>query len=155
VVYQTDNQIKTALGINNWRNLLHDKMMRFTSMMPAMNPTVMMDLISQLPQFWHFSQDVLKTLESRPEIRQNPVQAGLLKEVRRFLDRDLDANQPRHPGKNKYLDAVLAAGNLCYPANWLGESDLQFLSVIQNEPICSQRTVLIAALTFLGGRLPA
>jgi len=50
MIYRTENQIKMELGLNAWRNLLQDKVIRFAHMMQDMDINVMMKLAGELPQ---------------------------------------------------------------------------------------------------------
>jgi hypothetical protein len=152
VVYLSENQIKNELGINNWRNLLNDKIVQFTVLMPQINPAIMVSLVGQLPQLWHFANKTLRALESKPEIRQIPQQVRRLQDVRRFLDRDLDTDHNKTEDKRNFLEAILGVIDQQLGSDRLSDEDRKFITSIHELQGCDTRTMLIAVISFIGGR---
>lgn len=64
MIYRTENQIKMELGLNAWRNLLQDKVVRFAHMMQDMDVNVMMKLAGELPQLRDFARLTLQRLDA-------------------------------------------------------------------------------------------
>lgn len=64
MIYRTENQIKMELGLNAWRNLLQDKVVRFAHMMQEMDTNVMMKLSGELPQLSDFARQTLQKLDA-------------------------------------------------------------------------------------------
>jgi len=153
MVYTSENQIKNVLGINNWRNLLNDKMILFTNMMPRMDATVMNGLVGQLPQFWLFSKDVLRLLEQRSPISPETPQARQLLEMKRLLDRDFDTEHDKPELKQLYFGLVYDMAEYYFANGRLAENDRKFITALRDLQNCSTRTMLIATLTYIGGRL--
>ena len=60
--YKNEIQIKKALGIESWRNLSRDKVVRFAAMMPDMDKEVMLEIIKTFPEFTNYGNDLLKSL---------------------------------------------------------------------------------------------
>lgn len=60
--YQNEVQIKKALGIETWRNLSRDKVIRFAAMMPDMDKEVMLEIIKTFPEFTKYGNDLLESL---------------------------------------------------------------------------------------------
>ena len=60
--YKNELQIKKALGIENWRNLSRDKVIRFAAMMPDMDKEVMIEIIKSFPEFTKYGNDLLESL---------------------------------------------------------------------------------------------
>lgn len=75
MTYKTENQIKMVLGLNAWRNLLQDKVVRFSHMMLEMEPGVMMKLMGELPQLRDFARETLQRLDRVTNLAVN--NAGL------------------------------------------------------------------------------
>lgn len=61
--YKNEVEIKRALGIESWRNLSKDKMIRFAAMMPDMDTEVALKIIEQFPAFKDFALDAVDTME--------------------------------------------------------------------------------------------
>lgn len=153
MVYQTENQIKNELGINNWRNLLNDKMILFTSLMPKMELAVMNELLGQLPQFWHFSKEILKMLETRSPIGPESFQASPLLELRRLLDRDFDTEHNKPELKKQYFEIIMGMAEPFFSEAALSDADRKFINSVRDQQDCGTRTMLIAILSYMGGRL--
>ena len=64
MIYRTENQIKMELGLNAWRNLLQNKVIRFAHMMQDMDVNVMMKLAGELPQLRDFARLTLQRLDT-------------------------------------------------------------------------------------------
>jgi hypothetical protein len=153
MIYCSENQIKNVLGINNWRNLLNDKMILFTSMMPKMDSSVMIDLLGQLPQFWLFSKDMLRLLEQQSPISPETLQARQLLEMKRLLDRDFDTEHNKPELKQLYFGLVYDMAEYYFSKGQLTENDRKFITALRDLQDCNTRTMLIATLSYIGGQL--
>ncbi|WP_328870977.1 hypothetical protein OHT76_13115 [Streptomyces sp. NBC_00287] len=65
--YKDEDEIKHALGIDSWRNLSKDKMIRFVAMMPDMGTEVALKIIEQFPAFKDFALDVVDAMKKSHE----------------------------------------------------------------------------------------
>lgn len=61
--YTNEAQIMKALGIESWRNLSKDKMVRFAAMMPNMDTEVALKIVEQFPEFKEFAKDAVNAVE--------------------------------------------------------------------------------------------
>ncbi len=61
--YKNELQIKKALGIENWRNLSKDKVIRFAALMPDMDKEVMLEIIKSFPEFTKYGNDLMEALK--------------------------------------------------------------------------------------------
>lgn len=59
----SDDEVKRALGIKNFRNLSKDKIMEFVSLIPNMDREVAMEIIKQFPSFVDFGNTVVGQLK--------------------------------------------------------------------------------------------
>ena len=60
--YKSEQQIMKKLGIESWRNLSKDKVVKFAAMMPDMDKEVMLKVIDQFPEFTKYASDLLASL---------------------------------------------------------------------------------------------
>ncbi|GAA1880999.1 hypothetical protein [Lapillicoccus jejuensis] len=60
--YTSDLEIRRQLGIDNWRELSKDKMLRFMAMMPDMQTDVALKVIEQFPSFKDFAAGAIDAL---------------------------------------------------------------------------------------------
>ncbi|MEU1123835.1 hypothetical protein ABZ371_09695, partial [Streptomyces sp. NPDC005899] len=65
--YKSEAQIMKALGIESWRNLSKDKMVRFAAMMPNMDTEVALKIVEQFPAFKDFAKDAVSAVERAHE----------------------------------------------------------------------------------------
>lgn len=150
MVYKTENQIKMALGINAWRNLLNDKLIRFSEMMPDMEKDVMMEIIGQLPQFWVFSKETLTQLENDHLLESGQISQYALKEIRMIISNDLDCDRSTPEDRKRFIDTILQGFS---QKTELLTRDRNFFLSIQKSNNYSTRHIVLATLTYIGGRL--
>ena len=60
----TENQVKNMIGINDWRNLSKDKLMKFVSILPNVDNEVAIKIIEQFPEFSKNSVEMLSILKN-------------------------------------------------------------------------------------------
>jgi len=65
--YKDEDEIKQALGIDSWRHLSKDKMIRFVAMMPDMGTEVALKIVEQFPAFKDFAQNVVDAMKKSHE----------------------------------------------------------------------------------------
>lgn len=121
--------------------------------MPEMNFELMMDIVDQLPQFWLFAKSSLKMIEQQESLNLDLNQSRKLKEIRKLLDNDLDIEYNSDTDKQIFLETILLAVEPNAEPQLLSDSDRQFVAQMRNGHTHSTRNVVIAALSFVGGRL--
>ena len=150
VLYRSENQIKRVLGINAWRNLLGDKIIRFTEMMPDTDNTVLMAIIDQLPQFWHMAIEVLAFLEKRTGTRNNPDLQKQFWIIRKVIATELEMDRYRPEDREKHIQTVF---DCLDDGIGLTDQDWVYLAAVQKNRLIGTRQALIAILCYVGGRL--
>ena len=65
--YKDEDEIKRALGIDSWRHLSKDKMIRFVAMMPDMGTEVALKIVEQFPEFKDFALNVVDAMKKSHE----------------------------------------------------------------------------------------
>ncbi|MBR6826523.1 MAG: hypothetical protein IKM59_08260 [Oscillospiraceae bacterium] len=58
----SENDVKKALGIKDFRNISKDKIMEFVSLIPNMDKEVVLSIINQFPVYKDFAVCAIKTL---------------------------------------------------------------------------------------------
>lgn len=61
--YKNEGEIKQKLGIESWRNLSKDKMIRFAMMMPDMDTELALKIVEQFPVFADFATGVVGAMK--------------------------------------------------------------------------------------------
>lgn len=61
--FENEGEILKELGMESWRNLSKEKMIRFAAMMPDMDKEVALKIIQQLPEFTKFALEALNVME--------------------------------------------------------------------------------------------
>lgn len=61
--FENEGEILKELGMESWRNLSKEKMIRFAAMMPDMDKEVALKIIQQLPEFTKFALEALNAME--------------------------------------------------------------------------------------------
>lgn len=65
--YKNENEIKQALGIDSWRHLSKEKMVKFVAMMPDMDTEVALKIVEQFPEFKTFALNVMDAVKKSHE----------------------------------------------------------------------------------------
>ncbi len=154
MLYETESDVKMVLGLNAWRNLLNDKITRFADMMPEMKTSLMLGIVSQLPQFWHSAREILKELIVLSDAPDAKLDNQPLISARFFLDRDLDEPESQDNGHAVHLEAVTTAAVQLIPALNDNQEGRHLAERIIAEKSASTRIKLIALLVYLGNTLP-
>lgn len=150
VLYKSENQIKRILGINAWRNLLGDKIVRFTAMMPDTDNSVLMAIIDQLPQFWHMSIEVLDFLETRVGTRNNPDLQKQFWIIRKVIATELEMDRYRPEDRESHVQTIFECLD---DGIGLSDQDWAYLTALQKNTSGNTRQILIAILCYIGGHL--
>ncbi|MEU3363971.1 hypothetical protein [Streptomyces pseudogriseolus] len=61
--YTNEAEIMHALGIDTWRHLSKEKMVKFAAMMPDMDTEVALKIVEQFPEFRKFATDSFGAIE--------------------------------------------------------------------------------------------
>ncbi|MER6332209.1 hypothetical protein ABT298_23330 [Streptomyces sp. NPDC001034] len=116
--YKSEAEIKRALGIESWRNLSKDKMIRFAAMMPDMGTEVALKIIDQFPSFKEFATEVVNALEksfdsavSANKQSQEHVHQALW-HIREILQSQLDKECQSWEERKYILDLIMETGRL-------------------------------------------
>ncbi|MFH9613119.1 hypothetical protein ACH4MM_05010 [Streptomyces pratensis] len=65
--YKSEDEIKQALGIESWRNLSKDKVIRLAAMVPDMGTEVALKVVEQFPAFRDLARDAVDAMKNAHE----------------------------------------------------------------------------------------
>ncbi len=154
--FKNEKQIMKSLGIDNWRNLSKDKVIKFAAMMPDMDKEVMFKIIEQFPEFTKFAGSIVESFE---EAIQNLSEANssdysividALKETQDIIKGELQKPEIT-PEERKYL-----IENLMKVAEMFKELDSnnkKFLKGLSNDNLKLGVLAVLAAVVALGGKV--
>lgn len=153
--YKDELQIMKQLGIDSWRNLSKDKIIKFSAMMPDMDKEVMMKIIDKFPEFRLFAKDVLNnfeatyksTLDANNE-NQKDIH-NMFNDLRRILEDQLNKEEISFEEKKYYIDKLFECRDKEIQHDIINKKFL--LDMAKNVVIIAGGT-LLAAIVFIGGK---
>ncbi|GLX50260.1 hypothetical protein Shyhy01_32100 [Streptomyces hygroscopicus subsp. hygroscopicus] len=157
--YKSEAEIKQALGIDSWRNLSKDKMIRFAAMMPDMGTEAALKIIEQFPSFKEFATDVVNALEksfdsavsANKQSQEHFHQA--LQHIREILQGQLEREEYQSWEERKYiLDLIMETGRL---ESLKDSENKRFLSVALKTLAAGGVGALVLGVAFIGGKVMA
>ncbi|MFC7980662.1 hypothetical protein [Streptomyces sp. NPDC057336] len=113
--YKDEDQIKQALGIDSWRNLSKDKMVKFVAMMPDMDTEVALKIVEQFPEFKDFALNVMDAIKKSHEStlsanKQSQEYVHLaFQDLRETLKRELDRGELTWEQRREILEKMQQA----------------------------------------------
>lgn len=156
MAYTTELAVKQALGIDSWRNLSKEKVLRFAALMPEIDQEVTLAIVAQLPVFTKFALQALTVLErlqlaslsSNGESQAHVHSA--FQEYRAVLKGELDREDMSKEDRQLVLDKFKEAVEL------EGEKDTEnkrFIDGLVNKAALGAGGAMVAALIFVGAKV--
>ncbi|WP_033821819.1 hypothetical protein [Kitasatospora sp. MBT63] len=156
--YKNEAEIKQVLGIESWRNLSKDKMIRFAAMMPDMDTEVALKIVEQFPAFKEFAKDVVAAMETAHESTlsankqsQDYVHRSL-QEIRAALTSELGRDGLSWDEKKFLIEQIQETGRLAYQKD---SENKQFLAKALKTVAVSAAAALALGVAFVGGKVMA
>jgi len=154
--YNNEAEIKQALGIESWRNLSKDKMIRFAAMMPDMDTEVALKIIEQFPTFKDFAVDVvdamekaqLATLSANTQSQEYVHRA--FQDIREILKNELGKGDLSWEQRMYLIEQIQETGRQEFE---MDSQNKQFLDGVLGKVIMGAGTALGAGLVLLGARM--
>lgn len=158
MAYKSEAEIKQALGIDSWRNLSKDKMIRFAAMMPDMGTEAALKIIEQFPSFKEFATDVVNALEksfdsavsANKQSQEHFHQA--LQHIREILKGQLEREDQSWEERKYILDLIMETGRL---ESLKDSENKKFLSVALKTLAAGGVGALLLGVAFIGGKVMA
>ena len=154
--FKSELQIKQALGIESWRNLSKDKMIRFAEMMPDMDREVALRIVDQFPVFKDFAVDVVTNMERAQEATlsantqsQDHVHRSL-GEIREILKGELSKDDLTFEEKKYLIEQIQETGRQEFKKD---SENKQFLDGVLNKVLVGAGGALVAGLVFVGAKV--
>lgn len=156
--YKSEAEIKQALGIESWRHLSKDKMIRFAAMMPEMDTEVALKIVEQFPVFKDFAKDAVdameraheSTLSANKQSQEHVHQA--FQEIREILKRELDKNNLSWEEKKFIIEQIQETGRMEFQKD---SENKQFLYGIFKKVAVGAGAALALGVAFVGGKVMA
>jgi len=153
--YKNEAQVLKKLGLESWRNLSKEHVVRFAAMMPEMDREVALRIVEQFPQFKEFALGALDILERGLESALEKNQASqehvhsAFRAVREILQGELGREDVGPADRMVILEMIMETARL--------ESDKdsenkRFLESLTKVAAASVVAVVTLGLVFLGGK---
>ncbi|WP_234532931.1 hypothetical protein [Streptomyces shenzhenensis] len=156
--YKDEDEIKRALGIDSWRHLSKDKMVRFVAMMPDMGTEVALKIVEQFPAFKEFAQNVVdaikksheSTLSANKESQEHVHRA--YQDLRETLKRELDKDDLTWEQKRELIEKMQEAVR---EESQKDSENKNFLDGALKKVMLVGGAALALGVAFVGGRVMA
>lgn len=149
-------EVKKQLGIESWKNLSKDKMLRFAAMMPDMDTEVTLKIIEQFPAFKEFALDTVKEMEKAHEstLKSNDKSQDqvykALQEIREILKGELDKDDLSWDQLKFIIELIQENGKLAFQKDSEGK---QFLNTVLGKITFVGGSVVALGVLFVGGKI--
>lgn len=158
MAYKNEDEIKQELGIDSWRNLSRDKVIRFAAMMPDMDTEVALKIIEQFPVFKEFAMDVVDSMEKAHESTlsantqsQDHVHRAF-QEIREILKGELQKNDLSWDEKKFLIEQIQETGR---QQSQKDTENKRFLDSVLGKVLLGTGAALAAGLIFVGAKVIA
>jgi hypothetical protein len=156
--YKNEAEIKQALGIESWRNLSKDKMIRFAAMMPNMDTEVALKIVEQFPVFKDFAKDAVSAIERAHESTlsanaqsQEHVHRAC-QDVRDILKGELSKDDLSWEEKKFLIEQIQDTARMQFKKD---SENKQFLDGALKKVLVGATAALALCVAFVGGRVMA
>lgn len=149
-------EVKKQLGIESWRNLSKDKMLRFAAMMPDMDTEVTLKIIEQFPAFKEFALDTVKEMEKAHEstLKSNDKSQDQVykafQEIREILKGELDKGDLNWEQRKFIIELIQENGKLVFQKD---SENKQFLNTVLGKVAVVGAGVVALGVVFVGGKM--
>ncbi|MFI0542700.1 hypothetical protein ACH3VS_27885 [Streptomyces sp. WSLK1-3] len=158
MAYKNEDEIKRALGIESWRHLSKDKVIRFAAMMPDMSTEVALKIVEQFPVFKDFAKDVVgamenayaSTLTANKQSQEHFHRA--CQEIRDILKGELNKDDLSWEEKKFIIEQIQETGRMEFQKD---SENKQFLSVNLKRVLAGAGAALALSVAFVGGKVMA
>ena len=152
---QSEDDVKKALGIDSWRNLSRDGVMKLVAMMPEMNTEVALKIAEQFPDFKLLATETLKAVNEQlattfksNDKSQKRAQRAFAKAQDAYI-KELDRDDLSSEERRDLYERILDAARLVDAKD---ERNKQFIVKALSVVGATVGVVAVAAVAFVGGR---
>jgi hypothetical protein len=154
--YKNEAEIKQALGIESWRHLSKDKMIRFAAMMPDMGTEVALKIVEQFPTFKDFAMGVIGAVEKAHESTlsgNNQSQDHFhraCQETREILKDELNKDYLSPEEKKSIIEQLMELARMEFQKD---SENKQFLDAGFKKVLAVAGVALALGVAFVGGKV--
>jgi hypothetical protein len=154
--YKSEQQIMKKLGIESWRNLSKDKVVKFAAMMSDMDKEVMLKVIDQFPEFTKYANDLLtslhETLQKSMDMNSSDYQASLeiIKETQSIYKDLLVKDDITTEERLLVINKLSELTKMVEP---MDKENKKFYKFINSEAVKTTAVALGTAIVILGGKV--
>ncbi|MFI6892875.1 hypothetical protein ACIBM4_02000 [Streptomyces sp. NPDC050256] len=156
--YKNETEIMRELGIDSWRHLSKDKMIRFAAMMPNMDTEVALKIVEQFPAFKEFAKDAVDTMEKAYEATlsvnkqsQEHVHQAF-REIRQILREELNKENLSQEERRYIIQGIQETGRMHLQTD---ATNKQFLDGLFKKVVIGVGSALALGVVFVGGKMMA
>ena len=154
--YKNEMQIKKAMGIESWRNISRDKVIRFAAMMPDMDKEVMLEIIRTFPEFTKYGNElleslretILKTIDKNSEDYRMSLE--IIKETQSICKEQLN-REDITPEERAIIWQNLMEVTKMVPI--MDKENKKFYENLNSKYVKATVAALLSALVFIGGKV--
>ncbi|MGW2179607.1 hypothetical protein ACWCXX_16200 [Streptomyces sp. NPDC001732] len=156
--YKNEAQLMRELGIDTWRHLSKDKMIRFAAMMPDMDTEVALKVVDQFPAFKEFAKEALDTIHKSHEATLSANKHSMdqvfqaLQKNREIFERELSKDDLSREERKFLLELIQETGRLACQKD---SENKKFLDGMLKKAIVGVGSALALGVVFVGGRIMA
>ncbi|MCX4536035.1 hypothetical protein OHA79_13205 [Streptomyces sp. NBC_00841] len=156
--YKNEAEIMQELGIESWRNLSKDKMIRFAAMMPDMDTEVALKIVEQFPVFKEFAMDTVDAMEKAHESTLSANKQSqeyvhqAFQEIREILKGELSKGDLSWEEKKFLIERIQETGRLEFQKD---SENKKFLDGVLKKVVVGAGAALALGVVFVGGKLMA
>jgi hypothetical protein len=155
MVFDSEDEVKKALGITSWRNLSKDNVVKFAAMRPDMNKDVAQVIVAQLPMFTRLGLDVMESMRKAHDSTlgsnrhsQDRVHDSLA-EVREMAKEELKRDDLSPEERRHYHEAAKETAQKEFEKD---SENKRFLDGLFGKTVTVAGIVVAAGVAFAGGR---
>lgn len=152
---QNEADVKKTLGIDSWRNLNRDGVLRLAAMMPEMDTEVALKIAEQFPDFKLLATETLKAVNEQLETTfrsndksQKRAQRAFSKAQDAYI-KELERDNLTSEERRDLYERILQAA---HQVDAKDERNKQFILKALSIVGATVGVVAVAAVTFVGGR---
>ncbi|MGR6973902.1 hypothetical protein ACU639_30620 [Streptomyces cynarae] len=156
--YKDEDEIKRALGIDSWRNLSKDNMIRFVAMMPDMSTEVALKIVEQFPTFKDFALNVVDAIKTSHESTLSANQQSeehvhrAFQDLRDTIKNELDKGDLTWEQRKKLIDKMQETVR---EESQKDSENKRFLDGALKKVVMVGGAALALGVAFVGGRIMA
>ncbi|MFI1280920.1 hypothetical protein ACH4U5_09170 [Streptomyces sp. NPDC020858] len=154
--YTSEDDVKRALGIDTWRNLSKERMIRFAAMMPDVDTEVALKIIEQFPVFKDFAMGLVGAMEKAHESTLSANSKSqkyfhrACQEVRQILNHELDRGDLDWEQRKYIIEKIQETGRM---ESEKDSENKRFLDGMLKKVVVGAGAMAALGVVFVGGKV--